>query len=100
MTEYDLPKALALLRSRDLKRLGIAASWAVLSKRIKEDDFPPGRMIGGNSRAWTVAEVERWLDSRPVEGPAPRGVALPGAKRGRRRGRPRKAAPAAQVAAE
>jgi hypothetical protein len=52
--------------------------------RIKDDGFPPGRMIGPNSRAWTEAEVDAWIKSRPTAGPAPRGIAKS------KRGRPRK----------
>ena len=32
-------------------------------------------MIGPNARAWTDDEVDAWYASRPVEGPAPRGIA-------------------------
>jgi predicted DNA-binding transcriptional regulator AlpA len=77
-----------LLRFRDLQDRGIIANWPTLKARIERDGFPPGRMIGPNSRAWTEAEVEAWIKSRPVAGPAPRGVAKT------KRGRPRKGASA------
>jgi hypothetical protein len=32
---------------------------------IDEDGFPAGTMIGRNTRAWRVDEVEVWLESRP-----------------------------------
>jgi predicted DNA-binding transcriptional regulator AlpA len=72
-----------LLRFRDLQARGIINNWPSLKARINRDGFPPGRMIGPNSRAWTEAEVDAWIKSRPTAGPAPRGIA--------KRGRPRKA---------
>jgi predicted DNA-binding transcriptional regulator AlpA len=64
-----------LVRFPDLKARGIINSWPMLKRRIQRDGFPPGRMIGPNSRAWTESEIEQWLDSRPLAGPAPRGAA-------------------------
>jgi hypothetical protein len=64
-----------LLRFRDLKDRGIINNWVMLKRRIKRDGFPVGRMIGPNSRAWTEAEVDAWIKSRPTAGPAPRGIA-------------------------
>jgi hypothetical protein len=72
------------LRFRDLKDRGIINSWPILRRRIERDGFPPGRMLGPNTRAWSEAEVEAWIKSRPTAGPAPRGAAKT------RRGRPRK----------
>jgi len=64
-----------LLRFRDLQARGVINSWPMLKRRIERDGFPRGRMIGPNSRAWSEDEVERWLKSRPVAGPALRGAA-------------------------
>jgi predicted DNA-binding transcriptional regulator AlpA len=75
-----------LLRFRDLRERGIIPNWPTLRARIDRDGFPTGRMIGPNARAWTEAEIEAWIKSRPTAGPAPRGAAA------RRRGRPRKTA--------
>ena len=72
-----------LLRFRDLQARGIINNWPMLKRRIERDGFPRGRMIGPNSRAWTETEVEKWLASRPVAGPAPRGAAK--ARQGRSR---------------
>jgi predicted DNA-binding transcriptional regulator AlpA len=73
------------LRFADLKARGIVKSWAMLRRRIERDDFPPGRMLGPNIRAWSEDdEINPWLKSRPTVGPAPRGAAKT------RRGRPRK----------
>jgi hypothetical protein len=32
--------------------------------------FPSGLLLGANSRAWRLAEVEQWLADRPTE-PSP-----------------------------
>lgn len=83
------------VRFRRIKERGIADSWAQLKNLIEHYGFPPGRMIGPNTRAWDEEkEIEPWLASRPVEGPEPRGAAKA------RRGRPRKAEAAARQAAE
>jgi predicted DNA-binding transcriptional regulator AlpA len=79
-----------LLRFRDLKARGIANSWTMLKLRIERDGFPPGRMIGPNSRAWSEEEIDQWFKSRPIAGPgAPRGAA--------KRNRDRKAAAGADI---
>jgi hypothetical protein len=41
----------------------------------EHDGFPVGRMIGPNTRVWIEEEVEKWVKSRPIAGPAPRGIA-------------------------
>ena len=54
------------VRFSDLTALGIVNNWTTLRRWIKAGHFPPGRMIGPNSRAWTVEEVaefQRRLDS-------------------------------------
>ena len=64
------------VRFRDLKARGIVNNWAQLDNLIEKYDFPPGRMLSPNTRAWDEEEeVEPWLASRPTEGPAPRGAA-------------------------
>jgi predicted DNA-binding transcriptional regulator AlpA len=63
------------LRFAELKARGIVNSWAMLGRRIERDGFPPGRMLGANTRAWSESEIEQWLNSRPLAGPAPRGAA-------------------------
>ena len=55
-----------MLRFSDLKRRGIVNSWPVLRRRVERDGFPPGRMLGPNTRAWTEEEVQVWIDSRPT----------------------------------
>jgi hypothetical protein len=63
-----------LVAFNDLKARGIVQSWAQ-SKRLQLQGFPPGRMISANARRWTEEEIEDWIASRPVAGPAPRGAA-------------------------
>jgi hypothetical protein len=63
------------LRYRDLKARGIVRSRQALKNRIEHDGFPPGRMTGPNERSWTSTEIDAWREGRPVQGPAPRGVA-------------------------
>ena len=60
------------LRFSDLKARGIVNSWPMLRRRVERNGFPPGRMLGENTRAWSEEEVERWLASRPTaKKPAP-----------------------------
>jgi predicted DNA-binding transcriptional regulator AlpA len=73
------------LRFTDLEARGLVRSWPALKKKIERQGFPPGVMLGPNTRAWDEAEIEAWEASRPTAGPAPRGAAKAG------RGRPRKA---------
>jgi hypothetical protein len=85
--ERDSISKLTLLRFADLRDRGVARNWPQLKHIIERDGFPPGRMISSNRRAWTLEEVLRWVESRPVVGPAPQGAAKA------RRGRPRKIVP-------
>jgi hypothetical protein len=86
------------LRFRDLQERRIADSWAQLRNLIQKQDFPPGRMFGPNTRVWDEEnEIEPWLASRPIAGPAPRGAAKAGRGRSRKaetagKGRPETAA--------
>ena len=62
-------------RFRDLQARGLVNSWPQLKRLVERDGFPPGRMIGPNSRAWSYEEIEQYENSRPVDGPPPRGIA-------------------------
>jgi hypothetical protein len=64
-----------LNRFKDLKAKGFAESWAQLKRMIELYGFPPGRMLTPNVRAWTDEELDAYVASRPVEGPALRGAA-------------------------
>lgn len=63
------------VRFSDLRGWGIVSNWTTLRRWIKVGRFPPGRMIGPNSRAWTieeVAEFQQQLDADvEVVGQAP-----------------------------
>jgi predicted DNA-binding transcriptional regulator AlpA len=52
-------------RFRDLKAMGIVNCWPTLSRWVARNNFPPGRLLGPNTRVWLVEEVEAWLASRP-----------------------------------
>lgn len=54
------------LRFHDLKARGIVANWNTLLRWIEAGDFPPGRKLGANTRAWTEAEIEAWAQSLPA----------------------------------
>ena len=68
-----MPLPSKVLRFPDLKRVGIN-NWPTLKRRVEQDNFPPGRYIGKNSRVWTEEEVEAWWLSRPSAGPPPENV--------------------------
>ena len=69
------------LRYADLKARGVVNSRANLSNWIKKYGFPPGQLIGPNSRVWTEAEVEAWLAIRPTAlKPVPKGDWVRGRK--------------------
>jgi predicted DNA-binding transcriptional regulator AlpA len=55
------------LRFEDLKDRGIVRHWLTLRRWIEREGFPPGILLGPNTRAWPEEDVERWLASRPIE---------------------------------
>lgn len=55
-----------LLRFPDLKDAGVVNSWQQLNRLISDEGFPPGRKLSPNTRVWTVAEVEEFIQSRPT----------------------------------
>ena len=55
------------LRFADLKAAKLVFNWTTLMRLIERESFPPGRMLGRNTRVWTFGEVESWLAARPVE---------------------------------
>jgi hypothetical protein len=63
-SENDVPK---FLRFCDLQDRGLAQSHAGLRHLQLHEGFPLGRLLGPSTRVWTVAEVNEWLASRPVE---------------------------------
>lgn len=56
-----------LLRFRDLKVRGILKNHVTLGRWVANEGFPPGRMLGPNTRVWLESEIEAWLASRPTE---------------------------------
>jgi predicted DNA-binding transcriptional regulator AlpA len=59
------------VRFRDLKARGLLSNHVTLGRWIKYEGFPPGMMLGPNTRVWTEAEIEAWIASRPTENTAP-----------------------------
>ena len=56
-----------LLRFRDLKDRNIVSNHVTLKRWIEREAFPPGRLLGPNTRVWRESEIDAWLDSRPTE---------------------------------
>jgi predicted DNA-binding transcriptional regulator AlpA len=83
-----------LLSFKDLQARGIVRSWPMLKRRVERDGFPPGIMVGPNTRAWIETEVDTWIKSRPTTGTVLKGVAKTG------KGNPGKRKRAANTASE
>ena len=60
-----------LLRFADLIERGIVNSWPQLKRLQQLHGFPLGKMLSPNVRAWTEAEIDAWIQSRPVENGQP-----------------------------
>ena len=56
-----------ILRFIDLKDAGIVENRTTLYRWIKDHSFPPGILLGPNSRGWSEVDVLDWLGSRPVK---------------------------------
>ncbi len=52
------------LRYADLKERQIVRNRTTLSRWIKHYGFPPGVLLGPNTRAWPEEEVKAWLQAR------------------------------------
>ena len=61
------------LRFADLKRLKLITNHMTLKRWIDTENFPPGIMLGPNTRAWRRSWIEEWLASRPTENTSKRG---------------------------
>ncbi len=71
------------LRYRDLKARGIVNNRVTLGNWIRDQGFPPGQLIGPNTRTWTEDEVADYLKGRPT---APKLTPIsPGSRRGPRK---------------
>jgi hypothetical protein len=54
-------------RYPDLIESSVVTNRVDLGRKIKIYGFPPGRLLGPNTRAWAEDEIVAWLESRPVE---------------------------------
>ena len=54
-----------LLRHADLVARGVTTSWARTRHMQIRGNFPLGKLLGPNSRVWSVDEIVAWLDGRP-----------------------------------
>jgi predicted DNA-binding transcriptional regulator AlpA len=52
-----------LLRYNDLVARAVVASRMTLWRLIREYNFPEGKLITPNARAWDEAEVDAWIAS-------------------------------------
>ncbi len=55
------------LRYSDLTAAKIVNNWTTLGRLIEDEGFPPGKMLGRNTRTWNLDAVVAWLASRPIE---------------------------------
>ena len=58
------------LRFKDLKARRIVDNRTTLARWIKNHGFPPGALIGPNTRAWTDEEIEAWQEAKAAESEA------------------------------
>jgi len=56
-----------LLRYDDLVSRNIVKNRMTLKRWIEQEGFPPGILLGPNSRAWCESKVEAWLASRAIK---------------------------------
>ncbi len=55
------------LRYADLVERQIVNNRTTLSRWIRDNSFPPGVLLGPNTRAWPADQVDAWLEARAVE---------------------------------
>jgi predicted DNA-binding transcriptional regulator AlpA len=53
-----------ILRYPDLEEAGVVSNRATLYRWIRDHGFPPGFLLGPNSRGWLEPDVEQWLSNR------------------------------------
>ena len=61
------PRLTTYVRFKDLVAANIVQNWPTLRRLIREQGFPPGKMLSPNTRVFSVVEVEAWLASRPTD---------------------------------
>jgi len=52
-------------RFRDLKEIGLVTNWVTLRRWIEKEGFPPGVLLGPNTRGWPEEQIEAWISGRP-----------------------------------
>lgn len=57
--------AKALARRRQVEQL-VQLSRSTIYANVKAGTFPPPVRIGARAVAWRLADVEAWLEARPV----------------------------------
>ena len=62
------------LRFDDLRKRGIVNNRVTLTNWIRDQGFPPGMLVGPNSRIWPEDQVEAWLATRPTAPKPPPGA--------------------------
>ena len=55
------------LRYADLVERQIVNNRTTLARWIRDNGFPPGVLLGPNTRAWPVDQVDTWLEARAAE---------------------------------
>jgi predicted DNA-binding transcriptional regulator AlpA len=53
-------------RFNDLVAAGLVRNRTTLQRLIDNESFPSGVMIGRNTRVWPVADIEKWITTRPT----------------------------------
>ena len=53
-------------RLKDLQESGIAESYNQAKNLEENEGFPRGKLLGPNTRVWSVSEVNEWLKNRPT----------------------------------
>ena len=59
-----------LFRFCDLKAAKIVCNHPTLKRWVEHEGFPPGFLLGPNTRVWWKSEVYEWLVNRPTRGKA------------------------------
>ena len=59
----------AYWRYSDLKARNIVNNRMTLWRWIQDNGFPEGILLGPNTRAWSVPEVRKWLNTRKSHKP-------------------------------
>jgi predicted DNA-binding transcriptional regulator AlpA len=54
------------VRFADLKQAGLVRNWPTLLRLIDNNGFPPGFLLGRNTRVWVLDDVQAWIAARPI----------------------------------